>query len=169
MARIKKSLAALLVTREDAEAALGKLAELSYSRDMMVSKLDLELKVVRENYEFHISTVSKEIDAHFDALNVWSDGHPNEFASRKSIDMVHGTIGYRTCPPKLKLLRGWTWERVAAAVQQVIPKYMRFKIEVAKDALLDDRDAFTPEQMADIGVSVVNDETFFVTPKQEVI
>lgn len=168
MARIKKSLAAVIETREEAEETLGKLAELSYSRDMMVAKLDLELKVVRENYEFHISSINAEIDVHFNSLNIWADGHPNEFATRKSIDMVHGQLGYRTCPPKLKLLRGWTWERVAGAVQQIIPKYMRVKVEVNKEALLDDRDTFSKEQMADIGVSVVADESFFVNPKKEV-
>ena len=168
MARIKKSLAAVLETRADAEAALGKLAELSYRRDMMVAQLDLELKVARENFEYHITAVTAEIDGHFESLNVWADGHPNEFGARKSIDMVHGQLGYRTGQPKLKLLRGWTWERVAAAVQQIVPKYMRVKVELAKDALLDDRDAFSKEQMADIGCSVVQDESFFVTPKQEV-
>ena len=168
MARIKKSVAAVLETRADAESALGHLAELSYCRDMLIAELDLKLKSVREEYEGKIDPLTVTIESEFDALNVWADGHPNEFTTRKSIDMIHGTIGYRTSPPKLKLLRGWTWERVAAAVQQVIPKYMRIKVEVNKDALLEDRDTFSAEQMADIGVSVVSDESFFVNPKQEV-
>jgi phage host-nuclease inhibitor protein Gam len=168
MARIKKSLAAAIETRADAEATLGHLAELSYTRDMLTAELDLKLKSVREEYEGKIDPLSKAIDSDFNALNVWADGHPNEFTTRKSIDMVHGQIGYRTCPPKLKLLRGWTWDRVAGGVQQIFPKYMRIKVEVNKESLLDDRDQYSKEQMADIGVSVVHDESFFVNPKQEV-
>ena len=168
MARIKKSLVALLETRADAEAALGQLAELSYRRDMLTAELDLKLKAVREDYEGKIDRLTVDIDADFEALSVWSDGHPNEFIHRKSIEMVHGVIGYRQCPPKLKLLRGWSWETVAAALQKIHSKYLRVKVDANKDAILEDRDILTKAQLADFGVSVIQDETFFVTPKQEV-
>lgn len=167
MARIKKSLEAALVTRADAEEALGRLAEKSYQRDMLTAELDLRLKAVREDYEGRISGLSAEINQAFDALNIWADGHPGEFADRKSIEMVHGTLGYRTGQPRLKTLRGWTWERVAAAVQTALPKYLRIRIEANKDGLLDDRDSIGKDKLADVGVQVVQDETFFVTPKQE--
>lgn len=167
MARMKKAQAAALVTRADAEEALGRLAEKSYMRDMLTASLDLKLKAIREEYEEKIGALSVEIDQAFDALNIWADGHPGEFVERKSIEMVHGLIGYRTGTPKLKMLRGWTWERVAQAVQQVCPKYLRIKMEANKEALLDDRDVIGKDGMADVGVQVVQDETFFVTPKQE--
>lgn len=169
MARIKKTLAAALETRADAEEALGRLAEKSYQRELLNAELDLKLKAIREDYEGRISALTSEINQAFDALNIWADGHPNEFGARKSLEMVHGSIGYRTGQPRLKLLRGWTWERVAQAVQQVLPKYLRIRTEANKDALLDDRDAIGTDRLADIGVSVVQDETFFVTPKQEAV
>jgi phage host-nuclease inhibitor protein Gam len=169
MARIKKTLEAALVTRADAEEALGRLAEKSYRRDMLTAELDLKLKQIREGYEEQIAALTAEIDQAFDALNIWADGHPNEFGTRKSLDMVHGTLGYRTGQPRLKLLRGWTWERVAAAVQQVLPKYLRIRTEANREAILDDRDVLGAERLADVGVQVCQDESFFVTPKQEAV
>jgi phage host-nuclease inhibitor protein Gam len=167
MARIKKSLTMKLETRADAEVALGHLAELSYCRDMLTAELDLKLKTVREEYEGKIDPLTTTIDSEFEALSVWADGHPNEFGSRRSIDMVHGSIGYRQCPPKLKLLRGWSWDLVAAALQKIHSKYLRVKVEANKEALLDERDMISKEQFSDWGMSVVQDETFFVNPKQE--
>ena len=106
--------------------------------------------------------------------------HADEAFATYAKNEAHGTIGFRTGTPKLKLLRGFTWISALPLVKEFLPDYVRQSEEVAKDKLLADRDADvmtagdplgpgTPmkEQMAKCGIQVVQEEAFFVEPKKE--
>ena len=88
------------------------------------------------------------------------------FVKKKSLDSLHGTIGFRTGTPKLKTLKGFTWNTVTNLLKEFLPAYVRIAEEPAKDKLLTERNN---EQIADffpkIGVVVTQDETFFVEVK----
>ena len=81
---------------------------------------------------------------------------------------MHGTIWFRTGTPKLKTLKGFTWNTVTNLLKEFLPAYVRIAEEPAKDKLLAERNN---EQIADffpkIGVVVTQDETFFVEVKGE--
>ena len=82
--------------------------------------------------------------------------------------MTHGTIGYRTGTPKLKTLKGFTWASALNLVREFLPSFIRTTEEIAKDKLLADRDAEgMGEKMAQCGITVTQDETFYVEPKKE--
>lgn len=90
------------------------------------------------------------------------------FTKKKSLDMTHGTIGFRTGTPKLKTLKGFTWASAVNLVKEFLPSFIRTSEEVAKDKLLADRDEEgMTEKMAKCGIQVVQDETFYVDPKKE--
>ena len=90
--------------------------------------------------------------------------------------MTHGTIGFRTGTPKLKTLKGFNWASALELVKRVLPGYVRTTDEIAKDKLLADReleavvigssDESVPmsEALAGCGITVVQDETFYVEP-----
>jgi hypothetical protein len=82
--------------------------------------------------------------------------------------MVHGLVGFRTGTPKLKLLSGWTWEKVLEfiSVNQLMD-LIRTKKEVDKELILANRDCIKPETLKQIGIKVVQDEAFFVEPKRD--
>ena len=96
--------------------------------------------------------------------------------------MAHGTIGFRTGTPKLKTLKGFTWASALTLVKKYIPGYVRTNEEIAKDKLLADRELEAVEfmeseitkkripmcdAMAECGIIVAQDETFYVEPKKE--
>lgn len=96
--------------------------------------------------------------------------------------MAHGVIGFRTGTPKLKTLKGFTWASALELVKTFLPSYLRQTEEIAKDRLLADRDLDKvgvtdnglilneipmSQAMAKCGIQVVQDETFFVEPKNE--
>ena len=82
--------------------------------------------------------------------------------------MVHGIIGFRTGTPKLKTLKGFTWASALQLVREFLPGYIRTTEEITKDKLLADRDAENMfDNMARCGITVVQDETFYVEPKKE--
>jgi len=104
------------------------------------------------------------------------------FTKKKSLDMAHGTIGFRTGTPKLKTLKGFTWASALTLVKKFMPGYVRTNEEIAKDKLLADRELeavefiendITKKQvpmgtaMAECGIMVTQDETFYVEPKKE--
>jgi hypothetical protein len=84
------------------------------------------------------------------------------------METVHGALGFRLGTPKLKLLKGFTWNQVTNLLKEFAPQYVRISEEAAKDKLLSDRDS---EEVAPlltkVGVSVVQEESFFVEPKKE--
>ena len=96
--------------------------------------------------------------------------------------MAHGTIGFRTGNPKLKLLKGFTWASALTLVKKYIPIYVRMTEDVNKEKLIADRELKEVEfnenettrkklpmtnAMAECGIIVAQDETFYVEPKKE--
>jgi phage host-nuclease inhibitor protein Gam len=87
---------------------------------------------------------------------------------KKSVDGSHGTIGFRTGTPKLKMLKGFTWNAVTNLLGEFLPGYVRTTTEAAKDKLLADRNnPEVAELFPKVGISVVQDEAFFVELKKE--
>jgi phage host-nuclease inhibitor protein Gam len=78
------------------------------------------------------------------------------------------TIGFRTGTPKLKTLKGFTWGAVTNLLKEFLPAYVRTSEEPAKDKLLADReDEVVSALFPKVGISVTQDETFYVEPKKE--
>lgn len=82
--------------------------------------------------------------------------------------MAHGTIGFRTGTPKLKTLKGFTWASALQLVKEFLPDFIRRTEEIAKDKMLADRESEgMTEKLSKCGITVAQDETFFVEPKKE--
>lgn len=169
------------VTRDEAEQAFARYAKADASINKMNAEIDLQCAKVRERYQEKISALSTEREEAFDTLQSFACEHQSElFTKKKSLEMAHGVIGFRTGTPKLKTLKGFTWASALRLVKEFLPGYIRTTEEIAKDKLLADRDTHleTPEgdaqrevpmseQMARCGIVVSQDETFYVEPKQE--
>jgi len=161
-------------TRAEAEQALGTFARRQSELNGLKSELDIQLNAVRARYEGQIDALSKAVELDFLLIQQWADEHPEEFPERrKSIDFVHGTIGYRTTPPRVDKVR--TRERLAdiAAKLSATPwgqKYVRRPDpSINKDKLLDDRQQITPEQLRSVGLKITQREEFYASPKTETL
>jgi len=156
-------------TREEMEALIGKICEQTILQDALLAAMDGELKKVRENYEDELCTTQKSLDGNLALAQDWAEAHPSEFGNRKSIEMLHGLVGWRTGMPKLRTLSGWNWDRVLEAIKG-IPKFakrfVRISEEVNKEAIISDWVILSGEAR-EFGVRVVQDETFYVEPKRE--
>ncbi len=91
--------------------------------------------------------------------------HPEEFASRKSVVLVHGTVGFRTGQPALKTVAGVTWEKVLAALKRRAPEFVRVKEQPDKEALLE----LPPERLESFGLRVEQAERFFAEMNKEAV
>lgn len=155
-------------TREEMEGIVERITRATIERDGLMAQMDSELTSIRSRYEPDITAWGQEIDRAMTVARTWAESHPEEFGARKSIDMVHGVVGFRTGTPKLKLCSGWTWNRVLEfLVINRLTDFIRSKQEVDKELILANRDCLKEETLRKIGVKVAQEETFYVEPKRE--
>lgn len=157
------------VTREAAEEAFGAYAKAEAKLEKIQADIELQCAKLREKHQTEISILTAERELAFETLQSFAAENQSElFVKRRSLEMVHGVIGFRTGTPKLKTLKGFTWASALQLVKEFLPEYLRKAEEIAKDKLLADRDVEDMSQkMAKCGIMVVQDEVFFVEPKKE--
>lgn len=165
-----KTEASTLLTREDVEACVEKIARATIARDGLMAQMDHDLIDVRARFEPQITAYGQAIDGLMTHVQAWAEDYPEEFGKVKSLELMHGTIGFRTGTPKLKLLSGWTWARVLDLLKaEAMSIFVRTKEEVDKEGIIAQRNELTPETLKKMGVKVVQDETFFVEVKREAV
>jgi len=171
------------VSRDEADAAFGVYATATAQLDKLTAEIELKCAKIREKYASELTRLGAERDKSFDVLQSYALENQSElFTKKKSLEMAHGVIGFRTGTPKLKTLKGFTWASVLTLVKEFLPGYVRVSEEVAKDRLLADRDLESVPvlhgdtddvtepmraAMSHCGIQVVQEETFFVEPKSE--
>ena len=170
MTRMKKSKGPLLKTREDVELCMGALAELTIKRMGIEATLNDELKAVRDRYQEELANVGEDADAEFRLLKEWAEAHPEEFKDRKSMELTHGALGFRTGTPAVRFLKGWTETMVLAVLDmaaELRERYVRVVVEINKQALIEDREGLGADKLNAFGLKITQSETFFVEPKIE--
>jgi Mu-like prophage host-nuclease inhibitor protein Gam len=169
MAKREKKVVHAGVSSEQMEAAFAEYALADAKVAKINAIMDAQMTNIREKYADDVAKHTAEKESAFELMQTYAVENKDVlFAKRKSIESAHGIIGFRTGTPKLKTLKGFTWGAVANMVKEFLPGYLRVSEEVAKDKLLADRDV--PEvnsQFRKIGISVVQDETFYVELKKE--
>lgn len=182
MARQKKTIISG-VSREAADEAFATYAKSDAQIQKIQAEIELQCAKVREKYSDKLSALSDEREQSFEVLQSYATENQAElFMKKKSLEMAHGTIGFRTGTPKLKTLKGFTWASALQLAKKFLPMtYIRLSEEIAKDRLLADRDmeevavydtgdmrvVSMKEAMSVCGIQVVQDETFYVEPKKE--
>lgn len=157
------------VTNERMEAAMADFARADARMQKINATMDVEMTKIREKYQDELAKLTAEKEEAFDILQTFAvEQRETLFTKKKSLETIHGTIGFRTGTPKLKTLKGFTWPAVTNLLKEFLPDYVRTVDEPAKDKLLADRDTENvTENLRKVGLSVVQDETFYVEPKKE--
>lgn len=157
------------ITAEQANDAFAQYAKADAQINKINADIELQCAKIREKRADELTRLDAEREQAFDTLQAYATENQAElFTKKKSLEMTHGTIGFRTGTPKLKPLKGFTWGAVTNLLQEFLPGYVRTVTEPAKDKLLADRDdKDTAALFAKVGICVVQDETFYVEPKKE--
>jgi len=157
------------VGSEQMELAFADYARCDARIQKINAQMDIEMVKIREKYADEIAKNVEIRDKSFDVLQAFAcENKTDLFAKRKSMETTHGVLGFRTGTPKLKTNKGFTWASVTQLLKEFAPKYVRTVEEPNKERLITDRDdAETATLFPKVGISVVQDETFFVEPKKE--
>jgi phage host-nuclease inhibitor protein Gam len=162
---------AAAMTAEDIEALVREMCLASVRNDEAVARMNEELARVREQYEPEISATAATWSGLFETVQAWAAAHPEQFTDRKSIVMVHGTVGYHTGQPTLKPIKGMTWEKVVEVLKQTMPGFVRTKEEADKAGLIAAAEAgeLGEENLRTLGLRRHQEERFFVEPNKEAV
>ena len=159
------------ITAEQANDAFAQYAKADAQIQKINADIELQCAKIREKHADELTKLDAEREQAFDTLQAYAvENKPELFTKKKSLDMAHGTIGFRTGTPKLKTLKGFTWASALQLVKEFLAPYVRTTEEIAKDKLLADREEEgMQEKMAKCGMTATQDETFYVEPKKEEI
>lgn len=167
MAREKKTIITG-VSREEMENAFAEYAKADSQMQKINAEMELQMTRIRERNQSALDALQQAKDDSFAVMQAFATEHPELFTKRKSLETVHGTIGFRTGTPKLKTGKGFTWASVLELLKTFLPSYVRTVEEPAKDKLLADRDdEDVAPLLAKCGIVVAQDESFYVEPKKE--
>lgn len=164
------------VTREMADDAFGRYAKAKAEYEKLQAEVERRCAEVREKYARQMGDLDLEKQEAFSQLQCYAQENPELFEKRRSLEMAHGVIGFRTGMPQVKTVRPFTWGAALELVKRYMPEYVRAKEEVAKDKLLADKESDRhflmdgeelpmSEAMLRCGMAVVQEETFYVEPK----
>lgn len=157
------------ISSEQMEQAFADYAKADARQQKITAEMDIQMAKIREKWQDELTKLAETKETSFDILQAYALENRDElFSKRKSLETTHGTLGFRTGTPTLKTRKGFTWASVLEMLKEFLPNYVRTKEEPAKDKLLADReDEEVAALFPKVGVTVVQDETFFVEPKKE--
>lgn len=158
------------VTRELAQQAMNSFAKAANKVSAIEAKMNKELQDVREKYNDDLVVLNDAKDEQVEILETYAYEQKETWGKRKSAELLHGTIGFRTGTPKVKFDKGFNSKSVTAILEESFPEYVRKVVEMDKEKLIANRE---DESFAAIckkaHIVVVQDETFFVESKAEVL
>lgn len=168
MARTKKSVITG-VTRAQADEAFAAFSKAQSEQQKIEAEMELAMTKVRQKYQDRLAELAEEQKEQFAVLESFALANRDElFDKKKSLELVHGVIGFRSGNPAVKNRKRFTWAAITEMLKEFLPDYVRTKEEPDKERLLADREvAEVAEKFEKCGIVIVQDETFFVEPKKE--
>jgi len=145
------------------DATLRQLCLWQSEETGLEAEMNEQLTAVRARYEIRLSEIAEQRKAQAALIEQFCVDHRAEFDARKSRELTHGTVNFRTSPPSVRLVgRKWTWPSVLETLLKRLQQFVRTKQEVNKDEILRAHAAgeITDERLADVGLKVSQDETF---------
>lgn len=165
----KKTKTTTIKTRDELESVMGEYAAQILERDRLTVAMEQEIAAIRSRYEEPVSACVQCGDGLFDDIASWAALHPGDFAARRSIELLHGRIGFRCNPPAVRQVSGVKQEHTVELLLAVCPSWIRVKQEIDKDRILSDLAAGNRAEadLAPVGLRIDRAETFFCEVKRE--
>ena len=156
------------VTLDQAQEA-SELFALSQNKLAKIeAKMNEEINRIKSKYQDSITELTESQEEPKEILEVYAKENQGEWGKKKSMELLHCIIGFRTGTPKVVKDKKYTWELITETVMKLFPNLVRTKTELDKDAIiaLSKEDGFK-EIAEKCCIDVVQEESFFVQPKVE--
>lgn len=164
--RVKKNLITN-ISHEEAEQAMSVFAKCNTQLKLIETKMEEEKQQIDNKYLGEIAKLKSSMDDQVELLQVYGQKYKESWKG-KSLELIHGKIGFRTGNPKLVKDRKFTWDAVTELLKKAFPAFVRMSYEINKEALIAFRDKKEFEEIKEsCYVDVTQDESFFVEAHSE--
>lgn len=165
----KKAVPGADYTRDEAAALAAAVVASQIQRERLVADRDTAIEKAAAPFRAQIDKADAEIADGLARLEAWSAANKAEFGDARSLVLPGGNrVGWRLGKWTAKTLKGLTWDDVKATLEGLSKGwrdlYLRTKTEVAKDAIIADREKVEWDK---IGVRFEQAETFYLEPHRE--
>lgn len=161
---------AALKNLEEVSVSLSEMARLKGEFDAQSAALEKEVSMIRRKYEERLLNLACDLDVGEKLVLSYLKKNKAEFdGPPRSVELPAGKIGWRLGQPHLKAKqKGNTWEKILAVLEGVgAETYLRRKVEVNKDALLEDAQKVGEHVLQPFGLKIAQDDKPFIELKEE--
>lgn len=165
--------APLTITSPEAlEAAVAQVVSLKNKSTAARAAADAEVIAVEKRHQLTLTTLAEKIsDIEADVKAYCEANRTSLFTDKKSRETALAVFGFEFTPHRVETAsRKITWKDVVARLFK-LPWGKAYLTQAEpkpdKNALLADREKFTPEQITAAGIQFCQDEQFFIRPKPE--
>jgi phage host-nuclease inhibitor protein Gam len=158
------------VTLEQAQQASQQFAETRTSFDKIEARMNEELNKVKAKYADEITELTDLLEEPQEILEVYAKEQKKSWGKKKSLELLHCIIGFRTGTPKVVKDKAFTWEGVLQLLKKnaMFSHFIRTTEEINKENILAEKDEKVLGKLKELCfVAVDQDEKFFVETKKE--
>jgi len=161
----KKIQTTTLKSFEEVDAALLELGKQAAFLQKKEAELNEFIQKLREASDEKTASSRLQKLALETDIELFCNEHKDDFDKPRTRDLVHGTVGFRTTPPKVALLnRQYNWDSVIELLKRMRwgARYLREVFEIDKERILTDVAAkqIGDSRLAAVGVKIKQDEEF---------
>jgi phage host-nuclease inhibitor protein Gam len=154
------------VDNDQAQEASARYAEISARLGLIEAQMNERINSIKDEFSDEIIHLTREKEKQFEVLEVYAKEQKDNWGRRKSIDLLHSVIGFRTGTPRVTKDKMFTWDNILDMVKEKFPSLVRVKCELDKEAIIALREN---KEFLDLQktcyVDVVQNESFFVETK----
>jgi len=146
-----------------------RLVELDIDRRKIEADRDSAIAKARESAKVKLAKIASEAKALDAQVEQYAEANREDFGKKKSMERTHATLSFRSSTPAVKTISKWTFAKALDVVKEHARRFVRIVRELDKEKVLADHAAgkVTDEQLAELGLRVVKEETFAINLKTE--
>jgi phage host-nuclease inhibitor protein Gam len=132
--------------------------------------MNAEINKVKEKYQADVTELKEGMQEPEEVLHTFAKEQKSSWGKKKSMELLHVAIGFRTGTPKVVKDRKFTWEAVLELMKKttLLKPFIRTTEEINKEAILAEKDDKILKALKDdCYIEVDQDEKFFVAVKKE--
>jgi len=160
------------VSLEQAQQASSEFATKKNKLDSIEAKMNKEINSIKEKYQDEITELQEDLTEPVQVLEVFAKEQQESWGKKKSMELLHTVIGFRTGTPKVTKDKKFTWDAVLDLMKKnrVFKGFIRTVDEINKEAILGEKNEAVLNQLKEnCYISVEQEEKFFVEAKKEEI
>lgn len=153
------------ISRTEAEHILAEIRTLKLSESKIQADREAAVAEIDRRVNPELSNIKDGVNARVKILQRWALDNKDLFDGKRTLDMQHGQLGWRTNPPSVKTVSKLDDQDQLDLVELHLgTDFLRNHWEIAKDVILSHKDELTPDQLTKANLVIAQAETFFVSP-----